>query len=342
LRRNLRLQEGTGSYGRENKNMKSWAARGGVLQTLTITLLAASTTPKIQAQSPQADDSGYAVAGRSAHETRWERVEWRTNQVGDAVARTNSIVELSTGLTFWTTQEWRPSREEWQAYPDAVVAQAGGHKVILATNLNLGGSVDVLLPSTEGLAPVRLISNPVGLGFYDPVDGKHLILAEIKDCSPQWGAATNEIVFRDCFNGIRGSIRYLYTRAGFHQHVVLEQRLQLPEGFSDKSRLELYTEFAPNTPLPRIDTRVLRREKDPLVRAQMVEPDFTDSALDFGEMAMRNGTAFALGDAAETQPIRVGKRFEIIAGRPVLTESVEFKPLEPLLAHLSAVERLKG
>jgi hypothetical protein len=296
--------------------------------------------PRPPAADPQRKEyNDFTAAERGAHQTRWERVTWSTNRLGEAEPRTNAFVELSTGLNFFdaATSQWLPSREEWQVYPDVIVAQAGGPKVILARNLNLGGSVDVLTP--EGL---RLISNPVGLGFYDPVDGKHLLLAEIKDCAPQWGAATNEIVFRDCFEGIRGSIRYLYTRAGLHQHVVLEQRLRLPDNFSDRSRLECYTEFASDTPLPRITSRLLRREKDPLLRAQMVEPDFTDSELDFGEMAMGAGTAFTLGDTAEGQAIRVGKRFEMIDGRPVLTEAVEFKQLEPLLARLAAVERPKS
>lgn len=128
----------------------------------------------------------------------------------------------------------------------------GRHKVILAHNLNRAGAVDVLTP--DG---VRLVSSPVGLGFYDPVDGKQVLLAEVRDCEAQRGAAANEIVFRDCLDGIRGSIRYLYTRAGFHQHVVLEERLALPAGFSDKSRLEFYTEFAADTPALRLETRVL-------------------------------------------------------------------------------------
>jgi hypothetical protein len=43
-----------------------------------------------------------------------------------------------------------------------------------------------------------------------------------------------------------------------HQHVVIQQRLELPEGFSSKSRLECYTVFAAETPTPQISTRVLR------------------------------------------------------------------------------------
>ena len=145
--------------------------------TLGISLLAQDA-----ARAPADPPGNYTVAERAAHSTRWEQVTWTTNEVGRAVAKTNSFEELATGLNFFdeAAQQWQPSREEWQAYPDAIVAQTGRHKVILGPNLNLGGSVDVLLPSVDGLAPVRLISNPVGLGFYDPVDGKHALLAEIK------------------------------------------------------------------------------------------------------------------------------------------------------------------
>jgi hypothetical protein len=121
--------------------------------------------------------------------------------------------------------------------------------------------------------------------------------------------------------------------------VVLEQKLELPEGFSDRSRLECYTAFDQATAWPQITTRVLQREKDPVMRAQMLEPDFTDAELDFGSMAMRAGTAFALGEEAEGRTIRVGKQFIEIEGQPVLIEAVEFKQLEPLLAGLASVER---
>ncbi|MCL4790254.1 MAG: hypothetical protein KJ070_26310 [Verrucomicrobia bacterium] len=276
------------------------------------------------------------VASRAAHETVWQRVE-EPSRFGLSRERVSAYVELATGLNFFdeTTQAWRPSREEWEVYPEAIVARWGQHQVVLATNLNLPGAVEVLTP--DG---VRLVSRPVSLGLYDPVDGKQMVIAELKDCVPVRGASANEIVFRDCFDRLRGSIRYLYTRAGVHQHVVLEQRLELPEGFSDQNRLECYTVFAADTPQPRITTRVLRGERDARLRALMVEPDFTDSEISFGEsMAMRAGRAFSLGDEAQARSIRVGKQFSEIDGLPVLIEAVEFEQIEPLLARLAALER---
>src|SRR5688572_12799538 len=98
------------------------------------------------AVAQEGDQTGYTVATRSAHETMWQHVEWLTNETGRVTTQTNAFVELATGLNYFdeATQGWQASREEWVAYPDGIVAQAGRHKVILATNLNLAGSVDVL------------------------------------------------------------------------------------------------------------------------------------------------------------------------------------------------------
>jgi hypothetical protein len=85
---------------------------------------------------------------------------------------------------------------------------------------------------------------------------------------------------------------------------------------------------------------VLRRETNPALRAQMVEPDFTDSEIAFnGGMAMRAGTAFSLGEETKGRSVRVGKQFVEIGGLPVLIEAVEFQQLEPLLAGLASAER---
>jgi hypothetical protein len=282
------------------------------------------------------------AASRSAHETTWQHVEWITNQLGEAVARTNAFAEIATSLNYYdeATQQFQPSREEWVAYPEGIVALAGRHKVILASpNLTRGGcvEVDVLTPDQA-----RVVCAPVSLGFYDPVDGKQVVLAEVKaDSKPEWGAAPNEILFRDCFDRVRGSLRFLYSKAGVHQHVVIEQRLELPEGFSSQSRLECYTVFAPETVAPQIQTRVLRREKDAALRAWMVEPDFTDAEIAFGgEMAMRAGRAFSLGDETDEEQartVRVGKQLVEIQGSLVLVESVPFEQLAPLLARLASV-----
>src|SRR2546427_744759 len=112
-----------------------------------------------------------------------------------------SATRLPSGCTAHST------REEWAVQPDgSLVAEHGPHIVWLANNINLGGSVTVIAPDN-----VRLVSNPVAIGLLDPVDGKHLILAEVRDAAPALGAE-NEIVWPDCFDNVRASIVHRYTR----------------------------------------------------------------------------------------------------------------------------------
>ncbi len=55
----------------------------------------------------------YTVVKRAAHSQVWQRIAIETNALG---------------LNYFdaATQIWQPSREEWQVYPDGIVAQTGG------------------------------------------------------------------------------------------------------------------------------------------------------------------------------------------------------------------------
>jgi len=58
--------------------------------------LSVSTAVLVQVQFAEAEnETPYTATERSAHETVWQRVEWQTNQLGEAVARTNKFVEIS-------------------------------------------------------------------------------------------------------------------------------------------------------------------------------------------------------------------------------------------------------
>jgi hypothetical protein len=275
----------------------------------------------------------YSVIERGPHHATWQRVLSRVEH-GRTIAVTNSYVELASGLSFFNPKlgKWQASREEWQAYSDGIVAEFGRQKVRLANNLNEGGSVEILTANGE-----HIVSNPVGIGLYDPTDGKQILIAEIKDCAPQWGRTTNEIVFRDCFAGLRGSMRYLYTRSGLHQHFVLEQGFALPQGFSSKTRVEFYTELASETHVSAESVSILGAETDPLARSLMVDPDFTDTTLGFGDIKMGPGRAFILGNGQERDSIPVGKHIEVISNRPVLIESVKYSDLRPLISRLATI-----
>jgi hypothetical protein len=109
-------------------------------------------------------------------------------------------------------------------------------------------------------------------------------------------------------------------RAGLSQDLLLEERLALPAGFSERSRLELYTEFDAVTPPPVATVRVLRRETDPVVRALMAEPDLTDTTLQFGDVYIGPGRAYALNRPAEFGRPRVLKSWIEVNRLPVLVD----------------------
>src|SRR5438128_414474 len=82
---------------------------------------------------------------------------------------------------------------------------------------------------------------------------------------------------------VQEDVRYKYTMAGFEQDLVFLEAPPAPEQYgldSATTRMELYTEFT-DSPVPVIEDRLIEQETDPLVRKQMVEPDFTDVFLRF-------------------------------------------------------------
>ena len=203
-------------------------------------------------------------------------------------------------------------------------------------NFHWNGATKVASLALRG-QPSRVCarSGPLAVGYYDPVDGANVILATIRDCSGRL-AAPNVIIFDHAFEGIKASIRITYRKAGISQDLLLHEAPPPPEkfGLSARSRLELYTEFRPETPAPRQSVVMLRAESDPQVRQDMVEPDLTDRLLDFGAYKMGTGLAFEGEGKAGTQKLPVMKRYEMIDGRPVLIEAVEYQSAKDLLSML--------
>lgn len=144
----------------------------------------------------------------------------------------------------------------------------------------------------------RLRSAPLALAYFDPVSGESVILAGLQDTFAQQ-VTSNVVVYPDSFRELHASVRYIYEVGSFHQDVILHEAPPSPRAFglSDRSRLEVITEFGPDTPEPERFTRFIRVEQNPAIRRSMVEPDFTDHLLVFGqEIRMLIGRAFALDE----------------------------------------------
>ncbi len=281
----------------------------------------------------------WRAKSRSEHQTEWSSVSYATNPAtGRVRAMTNSFVELATSLNRRDEAgQWQPSSSAFQITATGAKANLAGHRVTLAGNINTAGAV---LIEKDG---VRMQGHPLCIAYYDPVDGRSLSLAELTGAGG-WLVNSNEIVFSNCFDGIRASIRYRNSIDGIEQDLILHERPPVtPEdlGFSTRTRLELFTEWIGDTPIPQKETRLLLRGKDTEARKQMAEPDFTDSTLTFGLLRMARGKAFTTGgtnapsDAASApDAVTVGKRFEVIDGRKILIEAVEYRNVSALLDKL--------
>jgi hypothetical protein len=155
-----------------------------------------------------------------------------------------------------------------------------------------------------------------------------------------WLTASNEVVYSNCFSHLRASLKYRNCLGGLEQALLLHERPVPPAalGLSPRSRLEFWTEFLPETPAPSLTHRVLRKERESVMRPMMVEPELTDSTLTFGQMTLGPGRVFALGGSVQETHSHgvgsapVGKRFEVIDKRKFLIESVAYQSLEGLLS----------
>ena len=152
----------------------------------------------------------------------------------------HSYIELCTGMHYWEDGQWKESSEEIEEYALGFVARKGQHKLVLSKNLKEKGSVDLLTPGEQ-----RLRSTPMGLAYYEVPTGKSVLIAELKESKGE-KYAPNQVIYRDAFTDIQADVRYIYTRAGFEQDVILRQQLPSPTEFGmnpSNTRLEVWTEF---------------------------------------------------------------------------------------------------
>jgi len=273
------------------------------------------------------------AAARGAHHTEWTSVTMVTNPVTRKVrAHSHKFVELGAGLNYPDgAGGFLPSSPEFTITEKGAEVGRSQHRVALAADINTLGAIEIVTP--DGL---KLRSNPVGIGYFDPVDGRSILLASLIS-SIGWLTASNEVTYSNCFSHIRASVRYRNSLAGIEQDLLLHERPAPPSAFglSQFTRLELFTEFAGNTPEPLATNRVLRAEENPANRRVMVEPDFIDNSLTFGNMTMGAGKAFVIDASSQSSSVGddapVAKQFTLIDGKKVLIESVEYNSLQPLL-----------
>lgn len=273
-----------------------------------------------------------------------ETVREVTNKTGQQILQTNRYTHLGNGLNYQDNYgNWVESKPVVQAYPDGILCKGASYSVILGTNLNSVGAVDLLANDNR-----RIVSSPIGLGFYDPVSGKSVLLARIRNCQPEL-LSSNEVAYANAFDGdgIEASVIYTYGIGHFHQDVIFTKQLSKTPadyGLSDQTRLEIMTEFY-ELPLTTNKFQILKRETNAMLRAQMKEPDLVDESLSAGHMRMPLRNAYLTGkESKQHRRVPVAKKLLTTPdGRTMLVEAVQWKSVEADLDQLPQPSaKLKG
>ena len=240
------------------------------------------------------------IVERGQHHRVVRNVTEEVSPDGVTTLQTNSFTEIANGIHFWRDNQWLETREQFKLFPGGAAATEGPHQLILAPNINEGGSVDLL--ASDGK---RFLSNPMGLSFRDTVTGNTVLIAEVKDSIGQL-VAPNVIIYPDAFTDFKGVLRYTYTAAGFEQDVIIyDEGFGQPEDYGldpATTHLEMWTEFF-DPPVP--DKRQMQ-----------LAFDLVDEKLDFGATLFGQGKAFSLEKGGDEIP--TAKVWSRVEGRDFL------------------------
>jgi len=249
---------------------------------------------------------------------------------------TNSITQLASGMNWLNpaTRAYEPAQSEFELTAEgyAVITRAQT-RLIASPNLNHPeGALDLL--AADGR---RLRWTVVGISLFDAASGEQVQVGAVRDSVARW-VGPNELIWPDCFEGLSADLRVIYTPAETHHDVILRERpdvgLLAELGFDPEHlRLEVWTEFF-EAPEPERVTTVLRAEPDAGLRKRLAEPDMVDEGLDFGELNLGSGRAFAESQDADEGGIGVAKQFLAVEGRRFLVESCAWTELAPLVEPL--------
>ena len=152
--------------------------------------------------------SGPTAVERGPHHAVWRTVTATLNEVGKLVSETNSFVEVATGLNFWNpaTQEWEESQEKFEITPAGhAIAVKGQCQLMLAADINSGGSVDLLIQDDK-----RFISNSMGLSFFDSASGKKYSDQRGQNLRRRIDGAKHDFVSRRILGCQRSDSLYVY------------------------------------------------------------------------------------------------------------------------------------
>ncbi|HYE32393.1 MAG TPA: RHS repeat-associated core domain-containing protein [Methylomirabilota bacterium] len=285
-----------------------------------------------------ANNAAGRVHERGAHHTRVTRII--PVPIGENKYRMqeSSYVEIASGLSYQDKNgDWQEAVPKFELINGNAVAAKTLTGVTLAPNVADLNPVEMRLPDGAILR-----SRVLGLAYFDRRSGRSVVIAEVQPSEGELAGNESEVVYRDAFNGIDADIRYVLSRAGVEQDVIVNEAPPTPELFGFNSadvQLEVITEFFPPVE-PQVTRKMIRHELDAAKRQGMAEPDVYDDLVDFGSMQFGHGQAFGMweqnGSVKPASAVAMRKRWFKKEGRHILFEAIGHPEIKPLLDKLPA------
>ena len=278
------------------------------------------------ANSTSASPPAYQIVDQGPNHRVWQRVTQVAGADGKLYPRVEKYTELASGLNYINSSgQYAPSRELIEPAADGALAQFGQFQVAFGNNLNSEGVISHTLANGK-----RLVSNVLGLAYYDQASGREVMIAGVQDSLGEI-ISSNQVLYPNAFAGVSADVRYTYTKSALEQEVILREQPPAPEAYgldSATTELEVYTEFIDP---PAADVTEMDAGE---AAANGLEPDHDVS---WGAATLGRGHAFDL-DGQNSVP--VSKHYRTIQGRQVLIEKVSVESIRAALAKLPEQARL--
>ncbi len=153
------------------------------LPFVSLLVVSAALAQPVQKVVPpdQAADGVYRAVEIGPHQRTLQRIVEVQDENGFLQPRTNSYVELGTGLHRFdqVKQQWTEASDEIEILEEGAVARKSQHLVSFSGNLNdPNGTIDLLMPDGKTLR-----SRVIGLAYTEKDSGRSLFIAEVKQTS---------------------------------------------------------------------------------------------------------------------------------------------------------------
>jgi hypothetical protein len=189
---------------------------------------------------------------------------------------------------------WVETKPEIKPVAGGAMASGGTYEVYFKSDAAAPAAIQITLPDGN-----RMSGHVLGLFYFDAKSGQSVRLATVKSTVGEI-LPGNEVVYRDCFDGLTADLKYRYESGLLEQDIVIRANPVPPSalGLEDgTTRIEVITEWLEGRPTARRE-RIIKRLAEGPERQTMAEPDWKDEGIDFGAMQMVNGRAFRTGQAA--------------------------------------------